>query len=151
MESNLKIAGMWLILAIAYTLHNVLHLQVIQFGIDVVAKDADGSIPGYTHVIHTVFETGTLVMALLTLFYDRKAFRLFTLIWALILLPVNLLHLAGTIAEEGVEDISQIVLLVWIIVVNTVLAVRAGRWKNAVPTHLNSDSDLDKTSAQVVR
>lgn len=132
MESSSRIAGLWLIMAIAYTLHNVLHLQVIQFGIDVLAKDADGSVPGYTHVIHTVFETGTLLMALLTFFYTRKAFRLFTLIWASVLLPVNLLHLIGTIAEEGVEDISQIVLLVLIIVVNTVLAVQANRWRKAV-------------------
>ena len=133
MELNIRIAGMWLILAIAYTLHNVLHIQVIQFGIDVVAKDADGTIPAYSHVIHTVFETGTLVLVLLTFFYSTRGFRLFTFAWSLVLLPVNLLHLAGTIAEEGFGDISQVVLLVLILAVNGVLAAQANRWRKQAP------------------
>ena len=129
MELNSRIICMWLILAIAYTLHNVLHVQVIQFGIDVVAKDADGSIPAYSHVIHAVFETGTLIMALLTLFYISRGFKVFSLIWALVLLMVNVLHIIGTVVEEGVEDISQILLLALIILVNTTLAIQANKWR----------------------
>ena len=115
-----KIAILWLIIAVCYTLHIVYHLSGLFYGIDIKMDDATGEVSPATHVFRIVTQLFTFTMAVLTLYIYTKTFYWVSLIWAALLGILNLIHVGQEIATEY-QDYSQVALLLFISIVNTLL------------------------------
>jgi hypothetical protein len=80
------------------------------------------------HVFTSVINTGTLVVAFLAINLNGKKFQWFSLIWAALFLLLNIFHLAGDGFAADDFDLSQVVLLSFVLVVNATLVITL--WKS---------------------
>jgi hypothetical protein len=127
MNNQTKIALYWLLMGICFLAHNTYALSGLFFGKNVAMPDATGEIPLYMHVFTSVINTGTLVMAFLAISVDGKKFQWFSLIWAALFLLLNIFHLAGDGFAADDFDLSQVVLLSFVLVINATLVITL--WK----------------------
>lgn len=128
MNIQFRIAFIWLLIALCYLFHSNYHLSQVVFGIDIKISGASGHIPVSMHIMRLGLEVFSMLLALLTLYVEKKGFNLFLFIWAIVLLVLNALHLGETIYQE-INDISQVGLLSFIVVANLFLISDIRRWK----------------------
>lgn len=131
-ENILKIALLWLLIAISYSMHSIYHLSELFFGIDIKLPDANGKVPLNIHFFRIATEVFTLLMVVLTIKIKARAYNWFSFIWACLLGILNLVHFVSTFIREP-SEISQIALLAFVLAVNVLLAIeiyKAIRIKN---------------------
>lgn len=125
---NFRIPLLWLLITVGFILHGNYHLSDMFFGIDIKLPNAEGVVPLSAHIFRVVIEISILLFILFSLFKSGKIFYWISFIWAIILGLLNLIHIGETIIND-IQNISQIVLLTYIFVVNLVLI--AELWKVA--------------------
>jgi len=128
MNIQYRIAFIWLIIAVCYLFHSSYHLGQAAFGVDIKIKGAIGTVPLTMHIMRVVLEVFSMLLALLTLYITSKGYKLFLFIWAIILLLLNLVHVGETLYKEP-GDISQAVLLSFVVVANIFLVLDIKKWK----------------------
>ncbi|MDR0537578.1 MAG: hypothetical protein LBH04_06000 [Tannerellaceae bacterium] len=127
MNTQIKIAFYWLLIAVCFLTHTIFHMFGLFYGADIRLPDAPGAVPTGVQVFNTIIFTLTFLLALLALNISGKTFRLISLVWSLLFLILNIVHLAeATFVEEF--DVSQICLLTFILAVNSMLITTL--WKS---------------------
>ncbi|MDR0511085.1 MAG: hypothetical protein LBH06_08340 [Rikenellaceae bacterium] len=127
MNAQTKTAFCWLLLGICYLTHTLLHMFGLFYGADIRLPEATGEVSLWVQAFNTVIFTATLLMSFLSLLFFGKGFRRFSLVWGLLLLLLNLFHLATTLFVETF-DLSQACLQAFVPAVNAVLAFEL--WKS---------------------
>jgi hypothetical protein len=84
------------------------------------------------YIIRIVLEIFTLTLVLFTLYNTSKVFRWFSFVWASILGVLNAFHLGETLMGNA-EDLSQVVLLTFVLATNVLLVIETRK-----QTRLNS-------------
>lgn len=115
MTHQIKIAACWLLIAVGFILHNLLELPF------------EGELPMSAQIFISITLVGTLLISLLTLHVQGKAFRWFSVIWSGVMLLLNAAHVVEQVVKEpGV--ISQVTLLIFILTANVLLFVNTWKW-----------------------
>jgi hypothetical protein len=127
METKWRIAFCWLLLGACFILHSYFHLFGLFFGVDVTMPDAAGEVPLSMQVFNTIVQTGTFVLALLSIYLTAKGFLWFSFVWSLLFIVLNIFHWYETVFVEAF-DLSQAVLLTFVPVINVLLSVSL--WKS---------------------
>ncbi|MDD4513951.1 hypothetical protein [Massilibacteroides sp.] len=127
MESRVKIIFYWQLIGICYILHNLLHLSEIYYGKEMLILDANGVTPMGAQIFTILVSTMPFILAVLSLNVFNKGFLWASFVWSVLLACLNTLHLAETLSSD-VLDFSQIVLLLFVLVVNLLLSVAL--WKS---------------------
>lgn len=130
MENKLqfRIAFLWLLIVIGYIYHGQFHLSELLYGVDIRIPNTNGQIPMGMHIFRILVELVTLLMVLLTLYIPKKGFKAFSFVWAILLGVLNLFHLGETLVKEF-NDLSQIVLLTFVLAANILLIADTKKWQ----------------------
>jgi hypothetical protein len=128
MNTQIKIALYWLLLGVCFLTHTLFHLHGLFYGIDIRISNATVSeVPVFDQVFNTIIYTVTFLLTLLSINLSGKGFRRFSLVWSILFLPLNLIHLGMALFVEAF-DLSQACLLSFVIAVNVLLTLTL--WKN---------------------
>lgn len=122
MNKQFRISFLWLLIVIGYIFHSTYHLSEAVFGIDIKLPNATGEVPPVMYIIRIVLEIFTLTLVLVTLYSTGKIFSWFSFVWASILGVLNAFHLGQTLMGDA-GDLSQVVLLTFILATNVLLVI----------------------------
>ncbi len=125
-KNDIKISMFWLLIGIGYILHSLYHVSDIFYGIDVKLPTATGEVPLYMHLIRVFLGLTPFVMVLLPFYNKNKGGLWFNFGLAILFLLSNISHL-GEMLFKDIENISQIGLLSYILIINILLTVVS--WK----------------------
>lgn len=128
MSNVCKITYFWLFIAVGYVFHSLYHLSGGVFGEDIKMAGATGTMPYCLHFFRIVLEIGSLTMALLTTQLSSEVFRRISFVWAILLGLANGVHLFEELTQSP-DNLSQIALLAWILVVNILLVFSLYHWQ----------------------
>ncbi len=126
MSIYFRMSLLWLLIAFCYSQHSLYHLSGLFYGQDIRLPDTNGEVPVSLHLFRIAVEIVTLIICVLTLYIKRKGFYWFCFVWASLLGLLNLVHLAQTVMGE-IEDLSQVALLSFVVLINGLLVADA--WK----------------------
>lgn len=73
-----------------------------------------------------------MIIGYLSQFFEQKSFKLFSLVYAILLELLNLVHLGETIIVLDIKNYTQIILLLFVVVVNIVLIILLKKWCNTI-------------------
>ena len=117
---HIKIAILWLLIAVCYSLHSIFHLSALFFGADIKLPNANGTVPVDAHIFRIVVEVLTFLFVILSLYLLNKTYYWMSFIWAILLGVLNVVHLYETVTKDW-HDLSQVALLTFIVVANIFL------------------------------
>ncbi|WP_346318038.1 hypothetical protein [Chitinophaga sp. YIM B06452] len=120
MNHQFKIALLWILIVFCYLLHGYYHVAELFFGVDIKIPDAKGEVPLSSHLFSLLIEIVPLSAGLAALYVTRKWFTWASLVFAILLGLLNVVHLVMTFMHES-SDIRQLALLAFIIAVNILL------------------------------
>lgn len=123
-----KIVFSWLVIAIAIIAHNALEIGEALFFKTLPETPFAEGIPIPVHVINLSALVLPLLLGYLSLFYSSKGFKLFSFIYAILLVLLNIAHVGETIAEN-VSNLTQVAVLLFVAVVNIVLIILLNKWR----------------------
>ncbi len=122
MKNNYRLIVLWILLVIGMILHFNYHIGGLMYGIDVVGKKADGSIPSSLILIRNIFYHLPMIWVVCLLYCSKKwGFVLFFILSILYLLA-NAAHLTEELFRVK-KDISQITLLTTVFIISFVLSI----------------------------
>ncbi len=127
MNTTTKIVFYWLLIGICFILHNSLHQFEIYYGKSLDIVNAAGVIPLGVHIFTILVSTSPFILALLFLNLSSKGLSWGALVWSILFLLLNIAHMIEAIAVEKPFNLSQVVLLSFIVVANVLLALTL--WK----------------------
>jgi hypothetical protein len=128
MNTQIKIAIYWLLSGVCFLTHTLFHLYGLFYGIDVRIPGVTVSeVPVSDQVFNTVIFTVTFLMTLLSINLSGRVFRWISLVWSVLFLLLNLVHLGMALFVETF-DLSQACLLSFVIAVNVLLTLTL--WKS---------------------
>lgn len=133
--SQTKSVILWILLVFCYFIHGYYHLAELFFGMDIKVPDASGKVPTAVHIFSSVVEILPLAIGLATLYINAKWFRWIGFILAIIFVLLNIVHLVQTVFIEP-DDIRQVVLLSFIVVLNLVLIKETNKHRKYTPEPL---------------
>lgn len=93
--------------------------------------DANGKMPYTVHYFNIVVTIIPLFFALLTLFLNKLTFKWVSIVYAVLLLLLNVFHVAATVMED-ISNLTQIVLLIFVALTNTFLVIAINRWRKEI-------------------
>lgn len=128
MNRQQKISTSWLVIAIAIVIHNALEIGEALFFKELPEKPFAENIPVAVHVINVSALVTPLILGFLSQFYPKKGFKMFSFIFAILLALLNLAHLAEQVAG-GMENVTQLILLMFVVVVNITLILMLNKWR----------------------
>lgn len=131
MNIQLRTGILWILIVLCYFIHGYYHLAGLFFGVDIKVPEAKGEVPLASHLFSIFIELLPLSAGLAALFVWKKWFLWASLIFAILLGVLNLIHLGATLIKEA-SDFRQLGLLVYIIVVNLLLIREIYTGKNQV-------------------
>ncbi len=110
----------WLFIGITMILHTVLATMGLMFGKDIIMPDATGEIPTYMYVMIILTMILPFILSFIQLHTEAKWFKYSTYIWSIILILLNAFHFysAAFLEKEGID---QIVLLLFVLIINVFL------------------------------
>jgi len=132
MDNKSKIPFYWLLMGVCFILHAIFHLMGLFYGENITLAEATGSVPLFVQIFDAVVMAGTLIMALLAAHLDGKRFRWFSLVWSGLFLLLNIGHLCEALFVEKF-DLSQAVLLSFVLVINVLLILELWRGLRKTP------------------
>jgi len=116
-----KIVFYWILIGVCFILHNLLHLSGIYYGKEMQLAATDGVMPLGIHIFTILVSASPFVFAVLFLNLCSKILLWVSLSWSILFLVLNLAHFIATVAFEKPFDLSQSVLLLFILIVNGML------------------------------
>lgn len=122
MHTTAKIVFYWILIGVCFILHNLLHLSGIYYGKDMLLDDTAGVIPLGVHIFTLLVSVSPFIFTLLFLNFSSKGLLWTALSWSLLFLILNMAHFIETIAVEKPFNLSQGILLLFIFIVNVLLA-----------------------------
>ncbi|WP_103866193.1 hypothetical protein [Aquimarina sp. I32.4] len=128
MNTQQKIIVSWILIALGVVIHNTLEVGESIFFKSLPEKPFNDGVPIAVHIIHILAMILPMVIAFITLFYANNIFKIFSLVYAIVLVLLNTAHLAETLGA-GFSNYSQIILLLFIVIVNAILIPLIIRWK----------------------
>ena len=131
MDTTIKITFCWSLIIIGFIFHTQYELSGLFFGEDIKMPKADGEMPYSAHYFNILVHIIPLFFALLTLFFNNKIFKIVSLMYAGLLLLLNVFHLVAT-GAENIFNLSQMFLLTFITVVNILLTVSINKWRKII-------------------
>lgn len=129
MHTTIKIVFYWILIGVCFILHNSLHELEVFYGKSVDIIDAAGVIPLGVHIFTILGLTSPFVLALLFLNFSSKGLSWGAFVWSILFLFLNTAHLIEAIAVEKPFNLSQVVLLSFIVITNILLAITL--WRSA--------------------
>ncbi|MEM1120723.1 MAG: hypothetical protein AAGJ18_09760 [Bacteroidota bacterium] len=127
LNTQSKVALMWLLLPICISIHTV--LETVEHVFFSEKMESFGTeIPTEAHFIYIVALLLPLILAFLSIFIDHKGFRWFSLIYAGLLTLLNVVHLAE-IVMTNIGNITQVILLLFVVVVSVLLLLELNKWR----------------------
>lgn len=129
MHTTTKIVFYWILIGVCFILHNSLHELEVFYGKSVDIIDAAGVIPLGVHIFTILGLTSPFVLALLFLNFSSKGLSWGAFVWSILFLFLNTAHLIEAIAVEKPFNLSQVVLLSFIVITNILLAITL--WRSA--------------------
>ena len=127
MDTQFKTAFFWLLLGICFITHTVFHFYGLLYGVDITLPEANGEMSVDVQVFNTLIFTLTFLFAFLSAIHWSRLFRWASLVWSILFLLLNLVHLGMTAFAEAF-DLAQVCLLIFVPVVNVWLIL--GLWKS---------------------
>lgn len=134
MDKRTKIIIYWILIGVCFILHNSLHELEAFYGKSTDIIDAGGVIPPGVHLFTILALVSPFVFVLLFLNFSSKGLSWFAMVWSILFLLLNIAHLAETIAIERPFNLSQAVLLSFIVLTNIMLTITI--WKYAKDSKL---------------
>lgn len=124
-----KIIFYWILIGVCFILHNSLHELDTFYGKNTEIIDASGVIPLGVHIFTILTQMSPFILAFLFLNFSNKGFLWGAMVWSILFLILNIVHLVETIAIERPFNLSQVVLLSFIVLINIMLTLTI--WKYA--------------------
>ena len=118
--NHVKVAILWLLLGVCFSLHNIFHLSALFFGVDIKLADADGTVPNKAHLFRILIDIFSFVFVLLSLYVFKRLFYWISFVWAALLSLANCMNLVEMVIYEW-RDYSQVLLLTLILAINILL------------------------------
>ncbi|WP_108868773.1 hypothetical protein [Aquimarina aquimarini] len=128
MNTQQKIIVSWILITLGVVTHNTLEVGESIFFKSLPEKPFNDGVPIAVHIIHILAMILPMVIAFITLFYANNTFKIFSLVYAIVLVLLNTAHLAETLGA-GFSNYSQIILLLFIVIVNAIIIPLIIRWK----------------------
>jgi len=122
-----RMSILWTMTAIIMCLHETYDVTNIIFGIEVKLPDANGTIPAIRHILRLLYDSGSMLIALLILYMQPNWFRWTLLVWLGITVPANVLHIIA-VTKEDPHHYSQIGLMVLELVISIFLFIDNYQW-----------------------
>lgn len=129
MHTTTKIIFYWLLIGICFILHNSLHQFEIYYGKSMDIVDAGGVLPLGIHIFTILVSISPFILSVLFLNFSSKVLSWSALVWSILFLLLNIAHMIEAIAVEKPFNLSQVVLLSFIVVTNILLTLTL--WKHA--------------------
>lgn len=129
MHTTTKIIFYWLLIGICFILHNSLHQFEIYYGKSMDIVDAGGVLPLDIHIFTILVSISPFILSVLFLNFSSKVLSWSALVWSILFLLLNIAHMIEAIAVEKPFNLSQVVLLSFIVVTNILLTLTL--WKHA--------------------
>lgn len=136
MNHQIKTALLWVLIVFCYLWHGYYHLAELFFGADIKIPGAKGTVPLASHLFSLTIEVLPLSAGVATLYITRKWFVWTSLVFAVLLALLNVVHLGTTVIHES-GDIRQLALLTLILAVNVLLVkeINASRRNTVAAAH----------------
>ena len=128
MNLNVRIAFYWLLIVIGYIFHSLFNLTGLVFGIDIKSPEATGSVPIGMHIFRIVVELFPFLWAAILLRTTNSSIKLINFVLAILFGLLNLVHLAEGVVKDF-SDYAQVVLMLFILIVNIFLILDAKNWR----------------------
>lgn len=124
---TIKIVFYWILIGVCFILHNSLHQFEIYYGKTMDIVNAAGVIPLGVHIFTILVSTSPFILALIFLNFSSKGLSWGALVWSILFLLLNVAHMMEAIAVERPFNLSEVVLLSFIVVANILLSLAL--WK----------------------
>lgn len=118
--NHIKVAILWLLIAVCFSLHVIYHLSALFFGVDIKIPDSKGVVPMDAHIFRILVDIFTFLFVILSLYIFNKIFYWISFGWSVLLGILNAYHLFETVTKEW-QDYSQVALLTLILAANILL------------------------------
>jgi len=120
MNLQVRTTILWILLVFCFLLHGYYHVAELFYGINIALDGAKGEVPVSAHIFSIMIDLLPLTIGVAALYCTGRSFIWFSLIIALLLLLLNLVHLVMTVYHEP-REYRQLVLLTLIIFINALL------------------------------
>jgi hypothetical protein len=117
MNHQIKTAFFWLLLGVCFITHTIFYMYGLLYGADIRLPDSNGAVSLEVQAFNSVIFTLTFLLAFISAVHWGKVFRWISLVWSILFLLLNIVHLGMTAFAEAF-DLSQICLLTFVPVVN---------------------------------
>lgn len=128
-NTRVKIALLWLFIMFGILFHTQFELSEIFVKTDIRIKGSNGEMPESIHLFRLLIVFLPLLLSLGALYFEKKAFKIFSLIYALLFLLLNIAHLAEEVMVKDKLDLSQITLLSLVVWFNILLVSALNKWR----------------------
>ena len=128
MKTQIKIIVSWLIIPIALLIHGTIEIVETLYFSPLPKQPLHKGIPAYANLIYIFSMISPLIIGFISLFIKNKGFKWGSLVYAILLGVFNTYRFIETIRENPF-DYAQIILLLFIIIVNVWLIILLNQWK----------------------
>ena len=128
MKTPIKIAIIWLIIAMGLAMHAALEALEYLFYHPLPEAPYHEGVPTDAHIIYLIAMIFPMIIAFLSLFYRQKGFKIFSFVYAIILCLLNVFHAVETVMA-GLDNLSQVVLLLFVAIANIILVRVLNIWR----------------------
>lgn len=125
---RIKIAFLWVFIAIGFVFHHVYGLASVFFNESVFIEGSTGDTPFWVHQWRIILEGLALTFALLTLEMSKKWFRMLSFVWAIALGLFNMYHVITAVIHEA-SNVSEIFILILLVMANAFLLKEINVWR----------------------
>ncbi|MEM1339103.1 MAG: hypothetical protein AAGF96_15190 [Bacteroidota bacterium] len=133
MNRQLKITITWGLIALGLAIHLTLESRESLFYDELPKAPYNDGFPMEEHIIYLLAMVMPMLMAFLTLFYDSKGFKLFSLVFAILLGLMNTVHALEPFMGGGSNTI-QMALLPMVAAFYIVQLVQIVHWRKGHKT-----------------
>jgi len=131
MKRPYRISITWLVLGVGIIAYTALKaIEYLFFRPSPEISFNEGA-PLAAHIVYILTIVLPLAMSICSLFFSRKSFKVFSLIFGVLLALLHIFYLARKVMSSF-ENSSQIVLLLFIAIVSIVLVSDLNKWRKEV-------------------
>lgn len=127
MNNRTKIIILWAIFLFGMTVHTILALIPIFYGVDIAIPEATGKVPSVMLWIMFLSLLIPMILILAVSFIEYVWFRISNFVLSIIFTIMNTYHLIGHAGETPVDP-CQIVLLTFVLISGVMLNIVSYRW-----------------------
>ncbi|GAA3620437.1 hypothetical protein [Flavivirga jejuensis] len=131
MNKQIKITIIWSFIGLGLGMHSLLEQSEAIFFKPLLEEPISAGIPPFAHVIYILAMIFPMIMAFLHLFYTKKGFLIFSMVYAGLLSILNIFHVIETLMVN-IGNISQIILLLFVAIANIALIFLLNKYKKEV-------------------